>query len=221
MRTPDKSVFSIPVVIPVVSMIILFIFIAVVFPGLFKDILGKERFIEHVSHLILIFSIALCLPSIGKDRRRNGRVFFLIMLVVLLLEETDYGGVYGFYLARDFFSSNFHVVNFHNRINLPFGITFDLYWIFKWLIFLYFFFPLFGNRKLKEWFYPFIPSKNEIIAVSIIALFREDPFGFLGASDYYFQELSECLLYYLFLAIALRGYNLLKKNVCPGINNPL
>lgn len=216
MNKSDKSVFSIPVLRPVAGAIALFFAIGFFWPDICKELLGKEKWVEHLSDLILIVSVVLSIASLSikTDKRFTIRVFFLILLLVLLLEETDYGGVYGFNFVENFFISHFHVQNFHNRITLPLVGQFNLYFIFSWVILLFFFLPFLGGHKLKEWYYPFCPKKNELAGITIIGFFRNFSFtlstmGSYHFQSYYFQELYETLVYYILLAIALRGYKIL------------
>jgi hypothetical protein len=211
----EKPKFSIPVLRPVIGSVILFSILLIFFPPIFQWLLGKEMLIEHFSHLILILSIILCLRIFvfHKNQFQKSLWLIFIFLVILFLEEIDYGSVYGYLPVRNALFMFFGVNNLHNRIHFA-GGSFDPYNIFKLTLFLYFFLAFIGAEKLKNKFIPFWPTNREVAGVFIIGLLNDLPLPFFIYRHSYFQELFETLVYFVLLAVIIRGYKTIAFEPC-------
>jgi hypothetical protein len=123
--------------------------------------------------------------------------------MLVLLEEIDYGAVYGFYGISDLIVSRRGggAANFHNC-----GIAGIVgYQLYQFILMGYFSLVLFARRTCLEFFYPCRPRRIDALVFFGIVLTKQFCQNFSPLWGPFLQELYETVFYVLFLAAGLRG----------------
>ncbi len=171
----------------------------VVLPGV-PPLLAKEGPVEDVSHLLLAAG-TLVFFGRGVQLRKLGPWLVGGFLLVLLLEEVDWGLVYGFVQVSSAISDVVGESNLHNSVGghsyLLFGIPVLLFAIVGLRI------PRLGSR-IVEWL-AHVPSRSA--SVALFTLLGLHVHWALGVSEQERDELFETSLYGWFVAVGLARPN--------------
>lgn len=172
---------------------------AIISPDLAQIALKKEGLIEQISNLILLGGILLWYRERKRSKlHRTVPTLVMTYLALLLLEEIDWGGIYGFHLFQWIFG-DLGRENLHNFWN---GMSYALFGI---PILLWFYSPAFSPaRQIAGWFAPYSPNRDARIALLIVILsdlmFTITPWESLA------QELAELLIYMLLISPCFERY---------------
>jgi hypothetical protein len=170
------------------------------FPAPVAAALAKEGLVEHASHVFLAVG-ALALAACALRHRRRAFAFASAFLLFVLLEETDWGAVYGWTPLADGLRALVGEGNLHNAWG---GHSYLVFAIPPAAFYGPALLPERWASRARAFWMPCPLRRADALAL-LVLVFVDTAVAHSAGSDAGFDELSEACLYLLLAITALQG----------------